>query len=100
MALKFFLFASYIINLFMQNIPRCINNIFLHISHVYTYTPAWQSETIFNISAASSNGIVSDSTTPPVEYSNRTAPLKKSIVFLKHALKMDFVKGGWFDLYE
>lgn len=27
-------------------------------------------------------------------------PLKKSIVFLKYALKMDLVKGAWFDLYE
>ena len=27
-------------------------------------------------------------------------PLKKSIVFLKYALKMDLVKGEWFDLYE
>ena len=26
-------------------------------------------------------------------------PLKKSIVFLKYALKMDLVKGAWFDLY-
>ena len=26
-------------------------------------------------------------------------PLKKSIVFLKYALKMDLVKGEWFDLY-
>jgi len=25
--------------------------------------------------------------------------LKKSIVFLKYALKMDLVKGAWFDLY-
>jgi len=25
--------------------------------------------------------------------------LKKSIVFLKYALKMDLVKGEWFDLY-
>ena len=24
---------------------------------------------------------------------------KKSIVFLKYALKMDLVKGEWFDLY-
>ena len=27
-------------------------------------------------------------------------PLKKSIVFLKYALKMDLVKGAWFDLYH
>ena len=27
-------------------------------------------------------------------------PLKKSIVFLKYALKMDLVKGAWFDLYK
>ena len=27
-------------------------------------------------------------------------PLKKSIVFLKYALKMDLVKGAWFDLYD
>jgi hypothetical protein len=27
-------------------------------------------------------------------------PLKKSIVFLKYALKMDLVKGEWFDLYS
>jgi len=27
-------------------------------------------------------------------------PLKKSIVFLKYALKMDLVKGEWFDLYD
>ena len=27
-------------------------------------------------------------------------PLKKSIVFLKYALKMDLVKGEWFDLYK
>lgn len=27
-------------------------------------------------------------------------PLKKSIVFLKYALKMDLVKGAWFDLYR
>ena len=27
-------------------------------------------------------------------------PLKKSIVFLKYALKMDLVKGAWFDFYE
>ena len=27
-------------------------------------------------------------------------PLKKSIVFLKYALKMDLVKGAWFDLYN
>ena len=27
-------------------------------------------------------------------------PLKKSIVFLKYALKMDLVKGEWFDLYH
>jgi len=26
--------------------------------------------------------------------------LKKSIVFLKYALKMDLVKGAWFDLYK
>ena len=26
-------------------------------------------------------------------------PLKKSIVFLKYALKMDLVKGAWFDFY-
>jgi len=25
--------------------------------------------------------------------------LKKSIVFLKYALKMNLVKGEWFDLY-
>ena len=27
-------------------------------------------------------------------------PLKKSIVFLKYALKMDLVKGAWFDFYK